>query len=105
MPASEDRRTSRPELKWVKKTARDESLATIVQKGLTEAVTPFLKQKGWDGKPNSFITWWRRTHFENLHALRELDDRRVVRPRAHALSADWRARGFLRDGSLRHPLE
>ena len=40
---------------------------TIVdmQKGLTEAVTPFLKQKGWDGKPNSFVTWWRRTHFEN----------------------------------------
>ena len=36
---------------------------TIVdmQKGLTEAVTPFLKQKGWDGKPNSFVTWWRRT--------------------------------------------
>lgn len=28
---------------------------TIVdmQKGLTDAVTPFLKQKGWDGKPNS----------------------------------------------------
>ena len=26
---------------------------TIVdmQTGLTEAVTPFLKQKGWDGKP------------------------------------------------------
>jgi 2-haloacid dehalogenase len=40
---------------------------TIVdmQKGLTDAVTPFLKQKGWDGKPNSFVTWWRRTHFEN----------------------------------------
>src|SRR5258707_602055 len=40
---------------------------TIVdmQKGLTEAVTPFLKRKGWDGKPNSFVTWWRRTHFEN----------------------------------------
>ena len=40
---------------------------TIVdmQKGLTEAVTPFLKEKGWDGKPNSFVTWWRRTHFEN----------------------------------------
>jgi 2-haloacid dehalogenase len=36
-----------------------------IQKGLTEAVTPFLKQKGWDGKPNSFVTWWRRTHFEN----------------------------------------
>jgi 2-haloacid dehalogenase len=40
---------------------------TIVdmQKGLTEAVTPFLKHKGWDGKPGSFVTWWRRTHFEN----------------------------------------
>jgi 2-haloacid dehalogenase len=40
---------------------------TIVdmQKGLTEAVTPFLKQKGWDGRPGSFVTWWRRTHFEN----------------------------------------
>ena len=40
---------------------------TIVdmQKGLTEAVTPFLKQKGWGGKPGSFVTWWRRTHFEN----------------------------------------
>ena len=40
---------------------------TIVdmQKGLTEAVSPFLKQKGWDGDPDSFVTWWRRTHFEN----------------------------------------
>src|ERR687887_417249 len=38
---------------------------TIVdmQKGLTEAMTPFLKRKGWDGKPNSFVTWWRRTHY------------------------------------------
>jgi len=35
------------------------------QKGLTEVVTPFLKQKGWEGKPHSFVTWWRRTHFEN----------------------------------------
>ncbi len=40
---------------------------TIVdmQNGLTEAVTPFLKKKGWAGRPNSFVTWWRRTHFEN----------------------------------------
>ncbi|HKF12671.1 MAG TPA: HAD family hydrolase, partial [Xanthobacteraceae bacterium] len=36
-----------------------------MQKGLTEAVTPFLKRKGWAGNPNSFVTWWRRTHFEN----------------------------------------
>ncbi len=40
---------------------------TIVdmQGGLVEAVTPFLAQKGWTGKPNSFVTWWRRTHYEN----------------------------------------
>ncbi|RMF04519.1 MAG: haloacid dehalogenase type II [Alphaproteobacteria bacterium] len=36
-----------------------------MQKGLTEAVTPFLKQKGWEGDPHRFVTWWRRTHFEN----------------------------------------
>src|SRR5580704_3332111 len=40
---------------------------TIVdmQKGLTEAVIPFLEAKGWTGKADSFVTWWRRTHFEN----------------------------------------
>jgi 2-haloacid dehalogenase len=40
---------------------------TIVdmQNGLTEAVTPFLAKKGWHGDPGSFVTWWRRTHFEN----------------------------------------
>ncbi len=36
-----------------------------MQKGLTEVVTPYLKSKGWTGKPDSFVTWWRRTHFEN----------------------------------------
>ncbi len=40
---------------------------TIVdmQKGLTEAVGDFLKEKGWDDEPHRFVTWWRRTHFEN----------------------------------------
>ena len=40
---------------------------TIVdmQKGLREAATPFLAKKGWSGNPNDFVTWWRRTHFEN----------------------------------------
>lgn len=40
---------------------------TIVdmQQGLTEAATPFLEDKGWDGSPSRFVTWWRRTHFEN----------------------------------------
>ena len=73
---------------------------TIVdmQKGLTEAVTPFLKEKGWDGEPNSFVTWWRRTHFENsmIDALcdrghtpyRQIGHRAVV----------------LRHGPLRHHL-
>ena len=36
-----------------------------MQQSLTEAVTPFLKEKGWDGEPGRFVTWWRRTHFEN----------------------------------------
>jgi 2-haloacid dehalogenase len=51
------------EIKWL---AFDQ-YGTIVdmQKGLTEAVGPLLRQKGWDGEPGSFVTWWRRTHFEN----------------------------------------
>lgn len=36
-----------------------------MQTGLTEAVTPFLAAKGWQGRPSAFVTWWRRTHFEN----------------------------------------
>jgi 2-haloacid dehalogenase len=36
-----------------------------MQGGLTVIATPFLKEKGWRGDPNSFVTWWRRTHFEN----------------------------------------
>ena len=36
-----------------------------MQSGLVEVAMPFLKKKGWTGDPNSFVTWWRRTHFEN----------------------------------------
>ena len=36
-----------------------------MQRGLTEAVTPYLKNKGWSGRPDALVTWWRRTHFEN----------------------------------------
>jgi 2-haloacid dehalogenase len=36
-----------------------------IQGGLVEAATPFLKGKGWAGDPDAFVTWWRRTHFEN----------------------------------------
>jgi 2-haloacid dehalogenase len=36
-----------------------------MQGGLTSAVTAYLQAKGWSGRPESFVTWWRRTHFEN----------------------------------------
>ena len=36
-----------------------------MQGGLVEYATPFLKAKGWTGNPNAFVTWWRRTHYEN----------------------------------------
>jgi 2-haloacid dehalogenase len=36
-----------------------------MQSGLAEVATPYLKSKGWEGNPYSFVTWWRRTHFEN----------------------------------------
>jgi len=36
-----------------------------MQGGLVAAVTPFLKKKGWRGDPNQFVTWWRRTHYED----------------------------------------
>lgn len=36
-----------------------------MQTGLTEVAAPYLKSKGWNGRPDAFVTWWRRTHFEN----------------------------------------
>src|SRR5947209_17315590 len=78
---------------------------TIVdmQTGLTEAVTPFLKQKSWDGEPNSFVTWWRRTHFENsmIDALcdrghtpyREIGHRAVSRSEEH--TSELQSRQYL----------
>ncbi len=36
-----------------------------MQAGLTQAATEFLVAKGWRGNPYQFVTWWRRTHFEN----------------------------------------
>jgi 2-haloacid dehalogenase len=59
-----------------------------MQSGLTEVATPFLRRKGWSGEPNAFVTWWRRTHFENsmidalLHrehtSYREIGERSVA---------------------------
>lgn len=59
-----------------------------MQQGLTDIATPFLQEKGWAGNPGSFVTWWRRTHFENsmidalLHkthtSYREIGERAVA---------------------------
>src|ERR1700681_2828622 len=60
-------KTSPLELKSTIKVLTFDLYGTVVdmQRGLTEIVTPYLKAKGWTGKPDSFVTWWRRTHFEN----------------------------------------
>ena len=36
-----------------------------MQGGLTGMATPFLAGKGWRGGAHHFVTWWRRTHFED----------------------------------------
>ena len=36
-----------------------------MQGGLRDVAADFLRTKGWGGDPNAFVTWWRRTHFEN----------------------------------------
>jgi 2-haloacid dehalogenase len=36
-----------------------------MQGGLRDVAAEFLAAKGWTGDPNAFVTWWRRTHFEN----------------------------------------
>lgn len=36
-----------------------------MQGGLTEAIRPYLREKGWLGDPARLVTWWRRAHFEN----------------------------------------
>jgi len=63
-----------------------------MQGGLVKIATPFLKKKGWSGNPNSFVTWWRRTHFENsmIDALlhREHTPYREIGHRAVSLVMD-----------------
>jgi 2-haloacid dehalogenase len=36
-----------------------------MQAGLTAIAASYLRTKGWTGDPHAFVTWWRRTHFEN----------------------------------------
>jgi len=78
------------DLKSTIKVCMFDQYGTVVdmQAGLVEAATPFLRAKGWQGNPNSFVTWWRRTHFENsmIDALlgREHTPYRVIGERAVA---------------------
>jgi 2-haloacid dehalogenase len=55
------------DLKSSIKVCMFDQYGTIVdmQTGLTEIAGPYLESKGWKGNPNSFVTWWRRTHFES----------------------------------------
>jgi 2-haloacid dehalogenase len=59
--------SSPEELKKSIKVCMFDQYGTVVdmQGGLTQIAAPFLKAKGWTGDPDSFVTWWRRTHFEN----------------------------------------
>ena len=68
-----------------------------MQTGLTEMVTSFLEKKGWNGDAHRFVTWWRRTHFENS-MIDSLCDR------GHTLSGDQPPRRLLRHGPGRHRL-
>ena len=55
------------DLKSIVKVCMFDQYGTVVdmQGGLVAIATPFLQKKGWKGSPNSFVTWWRRTHYEN----------------------------------------
>jgi len=59
---------SKPEnIKERVKVCMFDQYGTVVdmQTGLWEIAVDFLKAKRWTGNAYSFVTWWRRTHFEN----------------------------------------
>src|SRR5690242_104967 len=68
--AHEGQGTAVTDIKSLKDTIKVcmfDQYGTVVdmQGGLTRIAGPYLEAKGWKGKPDSFVTWWRRTHFEN----------------------------------------
>lgn len=101
--------TALQELKATVKVCMFDQYGTVVdmQGGLTKVAAPYLAAKGWKGNPNSFVTWWRRTHFENsmidalLHRAhtpyREIGFRAVthVLDRAGIPYTDEEARGLV----------
>ena len=72
-----------------------------MQGGLVAIAEPFLRKKGWKGSANSFVTWWRRTHFENsmIDALlhREHTPYREIGHRAVAHVMDRAGIDYTRD--------
>jgi len=89
-----ERQVSYEAIKDNVKVCMFDQYGTVVdmQGGLTAIAAPFLKAKGWRGDPNSFVTWWRRTHFEDsmIDALlgREHTPYREIGHRAVALVMD-----------------
>jgi 2-haloacid dehalogenase len=59
--------TSPDEIKQTVTVLTFDLYGTVVdmQRGLTAAIAPFLLAKGWPGRPDALVTWWRRTHFEH----------------------------------------
>lgn len=86
-----ERQVSYETIKNDVKVCMFDQYGTVVdmQGGLTAIAAPFLKAKGWRGDPDAFVTWWRRTHFENsmIDALlqREHTPYREIGHRAVAL--------------------
>jgi phosphoglycolate phosphatase-like HAD superfamily hydrolase len=79
-------------LKQTIKVCMFDQYGTVVdmQKGLTEAVAPYLTKKGWSGRPDAFVTWWRRTHFEN--SMIDVSCTRSTARIGRSRIAPWRTR-------------
>jgi 2-haloacid dehalogenase len=94
---------SREAIKQNVKVCMFDQYGTVVdmQGGLVAIAEPFLKKKGWKGSANSFVTWWRRTHFENsmIDALlhREHTPYREIGHRAVAHVMDRAGIDYTRD--------
>ena len=90
-------------IKSTVKVCMFDQYGTVVdmQGGLTAIAAPFLRAKGWTGNPNSFVTWWRRTHYENsmIDALlhREHTPYREIGHRAVAHVMDRAGISYTRD--------
>ena len=94
---------SRDAIKQNVKVCMFDQYGTVVdmQGGLVAIAEPFLRKKGWKGSANSFVTWWRRTHFENsmIDALlhREHTPYREIGHRAVAHVMDRAGIDYTRD--------